>query len=211
MSAETLVSLPKISRNDMSRPSLYSSSSNSGSTSSCTSRQALRGALSRSSTLGSNETKRNGSRTECLTSLSALYRSTYKPYQFTHMYGTHYNQDFQGRFVLPPQPERQISARYAPVNYLSLKTTYQEEFRDQERIGKPLILPCSKHRRNKPHPQLRNTWNYPNTYHWIWSGKNHRKSSLITLNEEMENRKAKSAGVSTGAKEIMRTHRWCSR
>ena len=58
---------------------------------------------------------------------------------------------------------RQATARYAPINYASLKTTYQQEFRDKEPIAKPLILPCSRHRKNKPHPNLTNTWKYPNS------------------------------------------------
>lgn len=66
---------------------------------------------------------------------------------------------------------RQTTARFAPINYSSLKTTYQQEFRDKVPIGKPLVFPCSRHRKNKPHSSLTNTWNYPNSVSYTFKSK----------------------------------------
>ena len=201
---ETLTSLPSISRNSHTQSSANRPSSRSNTQS--------RDAFSRPSTLGSKETPTEATRRECLTSLSALYRSSYKPYQFTHMYGTHYNKTFQGRLGPPPQPERQATARYAPINYSSLKTTYQQEFRDKEPIAKPLILPCSRHRKNKPHPNLTITWQYPNNFRWIWSGKSPEQRFLGTIKENQNGDKnSKSTGNCFGRMQDMRMHTWCSR
>ncbi|XP_028401793.1 uncharacterized protein LOC114524807 [Dendronephthya gigantea] len=201
--SETLVSLPSISRSSQTQSTFRPAT------------EGLRDAKSRPSTLGSNETRGEEAgerRRECLTSLSALYRSAYKPYQFTHMYGTHYHQTFQGRFAQPPPAERQATARFAPINYSSLKTTYQQEFRDKEPMGKALMLPCSRHRKNKPHPNLSNTWRYPDSFRWIWSEKPLGKRSLGTVQEdENGTRRTRSTGYFTGKSQDIRTHRWCSR
>lgn len=44
-----------------------------------------------------------------LTSLSALYKPAFKPYAFSHMYDTKYNNDFQGKYAKPPSPLRLVS------------------------------------------------------------------------------------------------------
>lgn len=41
-----------------------------------------------------------------LTSLSALYQPAFKPYAFSHMYSTKYENDFPEKYITRPEPLR---------------------------------------------------------------------------------------------------------
>ncbi|EDO44515.1 predicted protein [Nematostella vectensis] len=130
-----------------------------------------------------------------LTSLSALYQPAFKPYSFSHMYDTKYNNDFQGRYRPPPSPTRPESTNYAPIDYRFNDTTYKQHFQSQKPLTLPFVVPYSRHRKNNPHPQMRNTYNYPDTSRWIWSAPNQPQQQQ---------------GAPSG-RNPYRYHRWCSR
>ncbi|KAK3696489.1 hypothetical protein QZH41_011801, partial [Actinostola sp. cb2023] len=99
-----------------------------------------------------------------LTSLSALYQPAFKPYAFSHMYSTKYNQDFHEKYVIPPSPTRPDSQNYAPVDYSFSKTMYNQHFQKPKPMTLAFVVPYSRHRKNNPQPaNMANNYKYPNS------------------------------------------------
>lgn len=132
-----------------------------------------------------------------LTSLSALYQPAFKPYSFSHMYSTKYNDDFEGRYWPRPSPNRVSTANYAPIKYRFGSTTYQQHFQQRKPFTTAFVIPYSRHRNNNPQPNMVNSYNYPDGVKWIWN------PSTTTVGSDP---KAESQEKITP-----RYHRWYSR
>lgn len=138
-------------------------------------------------------------------SLNALYEPMFKPYSFSHMYDTKYRSDFQGRYRPPASPERAETANFAAIKYRFGTTTYQQHYQNMEPITGAFVVPYSRHRKNKPQPNMKNAYYYPDQPRWIWSS----PSKLPEGNNPAPPRTGQTGYP--GPQPRLRFHRWSSR